>query len=194
MLGALIPVITLAADGADRSMFGGAFVVDNYSLVFMGLFLVSAYFALLLSVDYIAEGDYYRGEYYVLLLTSVLGLLAMACARDLISIFVALETISIPTFVLAGWRKHDTKSNEAALKYFLIGVLSTAVMLYGMSFVYGMANSTVLTDISQYAATNTPAALRRRDLPDPRRLRVQGRARCPSTSGRPTPTRAHRHR
>jgi NADH-quinone oxidoreductase subunit N len=156
VLGALIPVITLAADGTDRSMFGGAFVVDNYSLVFMGFFLVSAYFALLLSVDYIGEGDYYRGEYYVLLLTSVLGLLAMACARDLVSIFVALETISIPTFVLAGWRKHDTKSNEAALKYFLIGVLSTAVMLYGMSFVYGMANSTVLTDISRYAATNTP--------------------------------------
>jgi NADH-quinone oxidoreductase subunit N len=156
VLGALIPVITLAADGTDRSMFGGAFVVDNYSLVFMGFFLVSAYFALLLSVDYIGEGDYYRGEYYVLLLTSVLGLLAMACARDLISIFVALETISIPTFVLAGWRKHDTKSNEAALKYFLIGVLSTAVMLYGMSFVYGMANSTVLSDISHYAATNTP--------------------------------------
>jgi NADH-quinone oxidoreductase subunit N len=156
VLGALIPVITLAADGTDRSMFGGAFVVDNYSLVFMGFFLVSAYFALLLSVDYIGEGDYYRGEYYVLLLTSVLGLLAMACARDLVSIFVALETISIPTFVLAGWRKHDTKSNEAALKYFLIGVLSTAVMLYGMSFVYGMANATVLTDISRYAATNTP--------------------------------------
>ena len=73
----------------------------------------------------------------MLLLTSVLGLPAMASARDLVSIFVALETISIPTFVLAGWRKHDTKSNEAALKYFLIGVLSTAVMLYGMSFVYG---------------------------------------------------------
>ena len=156
VLGALIPVITLAADGTDRSMFGGAFVVDNYALVFMGFFLVVAYFALLLSVDYIGEGDYYRGEYYVLMLTSVLGLLVMACARDLVSIFIALETISIPTFVLAGWRKHDTKSNEAALKYFLIGVLSTAVMLYGMSFVYGMANSTVLADISRYAATNTP--------------------------------------
>jgi NADH-quinone oxidoreductase subunit N len=156
VLGALIPVLTLAADGADRSMFGGAFVVDNYALVFMGFFLVAAYVALLISFDYISEGDYYRGEYYVLLLTSVLGLLVMACARDLISIFVALETISIPTFVLAGWRKHDTKSNEASLKYFLIGVLSTAVMLYGMSFVYGMANSTVLTDIAKYAATNTP--------------------------------------
>jgi NADH-quinone oxidoreductase subunit N len=156
VLGALIPVITLAADGEDREMFGGAFVVDNYALVFMGFFLVVAYFSLLISFDYIAEGDYYRGEYYVLLLTSVLGLLVMASARDLISIFVALETISIPTFVLAGWRKHDTKSNEAALKYFLIGVLSTAVMLYGMSFIYGMSKSTLLPEIAAHAATDTP--------------------------------------
>jgi len=156
VLGALIPVLTLAADGADRSMFGGAFVVDNYALVLQAFFLVVAYFTLLISFDYIGEGDYYRGEYYVLILISVLGLLVMAGARDLVSLFVALETISIPTFVLAGWRKHDTKSNEAALKYFLIGVLSTAVMLYGMSFVFGMANSTVLTDISRYATSDTP--------------------------------------
>ena len=64
-------------------------------------------------------------------------MIVMASARDLITIFVALETISIPTFVLAGWRKHDPKSNEAAIKYYLIGVLSSAVMLYGMSLVFG---------------------------------------------------------
>ena len=64
-------------------------------------------------------------------------MMVMASARDLISIFVALETITIPTFVLAGWRKHDAKSNEAAIKYFLIGVLSSAIMLYGMSLVFG---------------------------------------------------------
>jgi len=157
VLGALIPVLTLAENGADRSMFGGAFVVDNYALAFMGFFLVVAYLSLLLSFDDIAEGDYYRGEYYVLLLTSVLGMMVMASARDLISIFVALETISIPTFVLAGWRKHDTKSNEAGLKYFLIGVLSSAVMLYGMSFVYGLAGSTHLTRIFEYAGDTTPA-------------------------------------
>jgi NADH-quinone oxidoreductase subunit N len=157
VLGALIPVLTLAADGADRSMFGGAIVVDNYALAFQGFFLVVAYLSLLLSFDEISEGDYYRGEYYVLMLTSVLGLLVMAMSRDLISMFVALETISIPTFILAGWRKHDTRSNEAALKYFLIGVLSSAVMLYGMSLIFGMANSTVLTDISKYSTTSTPA-------------------------------------
>jgi len=154
MLLALIPVLTLAADGTTRSMFDGAFVVDNFSLAFTGFFLVVGYVTLLLSYDYIAEGDYYQGEYYVLILTSVLGMMVMASARDLISIFVALETITLPTFILAGWRKYDTKSNEAAIKYFLIGVLSTAVMLYGMSFIFGMSKSTLLTDIADYAKTN----------------------------------------
>ena len=74
----------------------------------------------------------------------------MASARDLISIFVALETITIPTFILAGWRKHDENSNEAAIKYFLIGVLSTAIMLYGMSLVYGETGSTLLSGINSY--------------------------------------------
>src|SRR5262249_38831057 len=110
--------------------------------------LVAAYIALLMSSDYISEGDYHQGEYYFLLLTSVLGMVAMASARDLVSIFVALETITLPTFVLAGWRKHDEHSNEAAIKYFLIGVLSTAVMLYGMSLVYGETGSTLLSGIS----------------------------------------------
>ncbi len=157
VLAALIPVLTLAVDGTDRSMFGGAFVVDNYALAFEGLFLVVAYLALLISFDEIADGDYYRGEFYVLLLTSLLGMIMMASARDLISIFVALETVSIPTFVMAGWRKHDTKSNEAAIKYFLIGVLSSAVMLYGMSLIFGLANGIKLSVISQYANGSTPA-------------------------------------
>jgi NADH-quinone oxidoreductase subunit N len=76
----------------------------------------------------------------------------MASARDLISIFVALETITIPTFILAGWRKHDEASNEAAIKYFLIGVLSTAIMLYGMSLVYGETGSTLLSGINAYVS------------------------------------------
>jgi NADH-quinone oxidoreductase subunit N len=159
VLAALVPVLTLAADGHDRAMFGGAYVVDNYALALKGFFLVVAYVTLLISVDYISEGDYYQGEFYLLLLTSVLGLTVMASARDLITIFVALETISIPTFVLAGWRKHDTKSNEAALKYFLIGVISSALMLFGMSYVFGMSKSTLLVDIHRFAATHEPRAL-----------------------------------
>ena len=157
LLLALVPVITLAIDGNDRSLFGGGFVVDNYALALDAFFLLVAYVTVLVSVDYIGEGDYYKGEFYFLLLSSVLGMIAMASARDLISIFVALELISIPTFVLAGWRKHDTKSNEAAIKYYLIGVLSSAVMLYGMSLIFGLSGGKVLlSDIAEYAAGDAP--------------------------------------
>src|SRR3954452_6581392 len=148
VLAAFVPIITLAVDGGTREMFGGAYVMDPYAIAFQGFFLAVAYVTLLLSVDYIGDGDYYQGEFYVLLLTSLLGMMVMASARDLITIFVALETISIPTFVLAGWRKHDPKSNEAAIKYYLIGVMSSALMLYGMSLVFGLSGSTLLSEIS----------------------------------------------
>ncbi len=157
VLGALVPIVTLAADGTDRSMFGGAYVVDNYALVLKGFFLVVAYVTILLSSDYLAEGDYDKGEFWFLLLTSVLGMVAMSSARDLITMFVALETISVPTYVLAGWRKHDVRSNEASIKYYLIGVLSSAVMLYGMSLVYGVTGSTLLTDIARQVGQTSGA-------------------------------------
>jgi NADH-quinone oxidoreductase subunit N len=159
VLAALVPVVTLAVDGGTRRMFGGAFVVDPYSIALTGFFLAAAYVTLLLSVDYIGDGDYYQGEFYVLLLTSLLGMMVMTSARDLITIFVALETISIPTFVLAGWRKHDPKSNEAAIKYYLIGVLSSAIMLYGMSLVFGLTGSTLLRDIAVIAPRSPHTSL-----------------------------------
>jgi NADH-quinone oxidoreductase subunit N len=150
VLGALIPVVTLAVDGTDRSMFGGSYVVDDYALALKAFFLVAAYVTILLSVDYVNEGDYYKSEYYFLLLTSVFGMTIMASARDLITLFVALEAISIPTFVLAAFRKHDRRSNEAGVKYYLIGVLSSALMLYGMSLIFGVTGSTLLSEISEH--------------------------------------------
>jgi NADH-quinone oxidoreductase subunit N len=158
-LAALVPVLYLAGDGADRAMFGGAYMVDNYALVMKALFLVAGYITILLSANYIEEGDYYQGEYYVLLLTAILGMTVMASARDLLTIFVALETLSIPTYLLAGWRKHDARSNESSLKYYLMGVLSSAVMLYGMSIVYGLAGDTRLTEIARYVSTGAGGQL-----------------------------------
>jgi NADH-quinone oxidoreductase subunit N len=148
LLIALVPVATLAYDGNNRVMFGGAYAVDDYALALKAFFLLATYITVLISVDYINEGDYYRGEYYFLLLVSTFGMLVMVSARDLITLFVALETISIPTFILAAWRKHDRKSNEAGVKYYLIGVLSSALMLYGMSLIFGLTGSTKLTEIS----------------------------------------------
>jgi NADH-quinone oxidoreductase subunit N len=158
LLGALIPIATLALDGGDRSMFGGAYVVDNFALVLKALFLIAGYLTVLISTDYIAEGDYYENEYYFLLLSSIFGMTVMASSRDLISIFIALETLSIPAYLLAGWRKRDLKGNEASLKYYLLGVFASAVMLYGMSLVFGASGSTVLTDIREALTTGDASA------------------------------------
>ena len=153
LLAALIPVITLAIDGTNRSLFGGAFVVDNYALAFKAFFIIGAYITVLIGGDYIREGDYFQSEFWFLLLCSVLGMSALASSRDLISLFVALEMVSIPTFVMAGWRRRDLKSNEAAMKYYIIGVMSSAVMLYGMSFIAGMSGTTLLSGIHSWFET-----------------------------------------
>ncbi len=154
LLVTMVPIITLAIDGADRSMFGGAYVVDNFALIMKALFLLSGYVVVLLSTNYIAEGDYWENEYYSMLLASILGMIVMSSARDLITIFVALELLSIPAYLMATWRKRDLRSNEAGLKYYLMGVFASAIMLYGMSLLYGIAGSTVLADIGSAVATN----------------------------------------
>ncbi|HEV7523777.1 MAG TPA: NADH-quinone oxidoreductase subunit N [Acidimicrobiia bacterium] len=150
LLGALIPIATLAHSGHERILFDGAYVVGHYALALKAFFIIACYVTVLLSVDYIGEGDYYNGEFYFLLLVATFGMSIMAGARDLITLFVALETISIPTFVLAAFRKHDRASNEAGVKYYLIGVLSSALMLYGFSLIYGVTGATKLSAISAY--------------------------------------------
>ena len=148
LLGALLPVVTLGVIGGDvRSMFDDRYVIDNFSLVLKALFLLSGYIVVLLSTNEIEEGGYHQGEYYVMLLSSLLGMVMMASSRDLISVFVALEFLSIPAYMMAAWRKRDRKSNEAGVKYFLLGVFASAVMLYGMSLLYGATGSTKLTTI-----------------------------------------------
>ena len=149
-LAALIPVLTLATASPEiRSTFDGAFVINNRALALKVLFLVTGYIVVLLSTKYVAEGDYWESEYYALMMCSVLGMSVMASATDLITIFIALELLSIPAYMLAGWRKRDTKSNEAGLKYYLMGVFATGIFLYGFSLLYGVSGSTNLGEISR---------------------------------------------
>ncbi len=145
---ALIPLALLAINGETVSMFGGSYVVDEFALVLKGLFLVSAYIVFLLSHHYIESDRYYQGEYYFLLLSSVLGSLVMASSRDLIILFIGLELVTGPLFLLAGWRKGDVKSNEASMKFFILGVLSTAILLYGMSLVFGLTGEVGFAEIA----------------------------------------------
>ena len=149
MLGAFLPVITLAVVGDDvRSMFDGRYVIDEYALVLKAMFLLVGYVVVLLSQNELEEGGYYQGEYYLLLLVSVLGMVMMTSARDLVSVFVALELLSIPAYMMAAWRKRDRKSNEAGVKYYLLGVFASGVLLYGMSYLYGTTGTTKLSEIA----------------------------------------------
>ena len=161
LLGALVPVLSLAVDNVDvRSMFDGRYVVDEFALTLKALFLIAGYVVVLLSQNHVEEGDYHQGEYYTLLLTSITGMVMMSSSRDLVSIFVALEFLSIPAYMLAAWRKRDRRSNEAGVKYYLLGVFASAVMLYGMSLLYGVTGSTLLSEIgSQLTGTGQFGAL-----------------------------------
>ncbi len=145
-LASLIATLTLI--GTTRVTFGGSYVVDDFAILFKLLFTGVALVVLLLCVRYLRDGHYYQGEFYFLLLCSFLGCLTMASSRDLLLLFISLEMVSAPGFLLTGLKKGDPRSNEAALKFFLISVLSTAVMLYGMSLIYGVTGTTRLTEIA----------------------------------------------
>ena len=153
---AVVPLLTLAnCEGLSgcrpgpRALFGGSYVVDDFALVLKGLFLVAGIVVLLASFGYLRRGRYYEGEYYFLMLASITGAVVMASARDLITMFIGLELVSAPAFLLAGWRKGDLRSNEAALKFFLVGVLSSALLLFGMSLVYGTTGEYTFAGIRQ---------------------------------------------
>jgi NADH-quinone oxidoreductase subunit N len=145
ILGALAAVVSLV--GEHRTTLGGAVEIDTFALLFKGLFCVIGLIVLAMSFGYFRSGRYYQGEYYFLMLCSLLGGVVISSARDLVTLFIALELISVPAIIMTALRKADVKSNEAALKFFLFSVLSTAVMLYGMSLVYGITGSTELDEI-----------------------------------------------
>src|SRR2546426_937454 len=151
ILAALIAELTLI--GSQRTTFNGMFVVDNFSLLFKVFFLSVALLVLLVSLRYFSDGRWYQGEYYFLLLTSFLGCVLMPSSRDLLMLFISLELVSAPGFLIVAFRKSDPRSNEAGLKFFLIGVLSSAVMLYGMSLIYGVTGTTRLVGIGHKLGT-----------------------------------------
>ncbi len=147
VIATLVATLTLIGS-TPRVAFGGVFVLDNFALLFQVFFLIVAIVVLAISLRYFREGGFYQGEYYFLLLTSFLGCLLMPASRDLLMLFISLELVSAPGFLMSAFRKNDLRSNEAGLKFFLIGVLSTAVMLYGMSVIYGLTGTTGLEAIA----------------------------------------------
>jgi proton-translocating NADH-quinone oxidoreductase chain N len=124
-------------------------IVDRLSLFFLFFIVIGSILVVLMSVDYFERHKTKAiGEYYTLIIFASLGAVMMAATADLVMIYIALELTSLSCYICAGYRKHDPKSNEAILKYFLLGLLASATMLYGFSFIYGFTGHTQLADIA----------------------------------------------
>jgi NADH-quinone oxidoreductase subunit N len=138
--------------GTPRTAFFDMIVLDNYAVMFKAIFLVGAALSILLSIKYLETEGEQRGEYYALILFSVVGMMFMASSVDLLSLFISLELMAIPVYILVGYLRRDRRSNEASMKYFLLGIFSSGVLLYGISLVYGLTGTTNLAKV----ATNLP--------------------------------------
>jgi NADH-quinone oxidoreductase subunit N len=122
----------------------GLIAVDRFALFFKILFLVAAAITVLMSMRYLAVEGVSPGEYYFLILCATLGMMIMAGGIDLVTIFIGLETMAVSFYILAGFIKPSQRSNEAAVKYFLLGAFSLGILLYGMSLMYGLSGTTSL--------------------------------------------------
>ena len=129
--------------------FSNFFAFDGYSVFFNYLFLIAAALTLGMSIPHLEGKEYHRGEYYVLILLAAAGMCLMAGAMDLVILFLGLETMSIAIYALAGLDRQNPKSNEAALKYLLLGAFATGFLLFGMACLYGAAGSTNYNTIKE---------------------------------------------
>jgi len=126
----------------------GALKVDSFAIYFFYLFLAGTAVAVLMSIKYLEIEQEDHGEFYALMLFSVVGMMCMAAGMDLILLFIGLELMALSTYVLVGFLRRDRRSNEAALKYLLLGAFSSGIFAYGLSLIYGLTGSTNLDQIS----------------------------------------------
>ena len=133
--------------------FTDSYIVDHLSIFFICIFTLSSALTILLSVEYNERKGIKAGEYYALILLCTVGMIILASSTDMIMIFLGVEIVSICLYVLAGFRRDDPVSNEAALKYFLLGAFATGFLLYGMTLIYGSTGSTNLFKIAGFIKT-----------------------------------------
>jgi NADH-quinone oxidoreductase subunit N len=131
----------------NQTSFNQMFVLDNFACLFKFIFLVSSFLVIFASINYLREEEIFHGEYFSLILFSTLGMMLMASSFDLIVIFLAMELMSLSLYVLAGFRRDDLKSNESAIKYFLIGAFASGFLLFGITLIYGSTSTTNLAQI-----------------------------------------------
>jgi NADH-quinone oxidoreductase subunit N len=157
IIGLVVTAVSVVGSwGPAVVAFDGAIVQDNFGAFFNVIFLISAGLAILISDRYMAQEECNHGELYPLILFATVGMMLMASGTDMMVIFLGLELLSVCLYVLAGFNRANVKSNEAGLKYFLLGAFSTGFLLYGMALTYGATGSTKIGEIASFVAA-TPA-------------------------------------
>jgi NADH-quinone oxidoreductase subunit N len=150
---AIAASISLETTGVSQSVFSGTFLVDPFSTFFKFVFYIACGLGILLSINYLKVEKIHRGEYYALMLFATTGMMLMASAGDLITLYLGLELMALSIYILAGFMRRDNRSNEAAIKYLVLGAFSSGIMLYGMSLVYGLTGTTNLGQILAFLRT-----------------------------------------
>ena len=148
----LTAATVISFDGVNTTASAGLLAIDGFATFFKVVFLLSAVMTVLMSVPYFRAEGLQGGEYYFLILCATLGMMFMASGVDLITLFIGLETMAISFYILAGFLKPSQRSNEAAVKYFLLGAFSLGLLLYGMSLLYGATGTTNLHGIAEALA------------------------------------------
>ena len=144
---------TVKLSGLQGAFFGMTFLLDPFATFFKLVFFLSCGLGILLSIKYLDLEDIHRGEYYALMLFATSGMMLMASAGDLITLYLGLELMALSVYVLAGFMRGEGRSTEAGIKYLLLGAFSSGIMLYGMSLLYGLAGTTNLGGILAYLGT-----------------------------------------
>jgi NADH-quinone oxidoreductase subunit N len=144
----------------QQTTFSEMFLVDNYAGFFKFIFLAGSFLIILLSINYLKREEIFHGEYFSLILFSTLGMMLLASGFDLVVIFLGLEIMSVSLYVLTGFKRRDLNSNEASIKYFLMGAFASGFLLYGIVLLYGSTGSTNLEQIVKgIAYSDTPPSL-----------------------------------
>ncbi len=150
---AIAAAATYRLIGMNGLFFGGTFHLDAFSTFFKFVFYIACGLGILLSINYLKMEHIHRGEYYALMLFATCGMMLMASAGDLITLYLGLELMALSIYILAGFMRSDNRSNEAAIKYLLLGAFSSGIMLYGMSLLYGVTGTTNLAGILDFLRT-----------------------------------------
>jgi NADH-quinone oxidoreductase subunit N len=143
----LLPIVILSS-GTSPS-FGGMVIADQFAAFFNIIFILAGIFTIMISMDYLKRIGSDSGEYYYIILFATVGMMVMASSNDLLNFYVGLELMALSFYILVALRIHGTRSAEGALKYFVLGALSSGILLYGISFAYGFSGTTNLLEISQ---------------------------------------------